>query len=279
VPAIEVDPANLYLFGQQMVGKVTLSGVQSKVALGWSQKTLKVAADEAGFILKPQGVAFPGVPENEHISLLIARAANLEVAPTTLVRLRDDSLGLLSRRFDRSRGRRIPMEDFCQLAELLPREKYSGSAELCARIVRRYSSVPGVDLQRLFRQTLVSWWIGNGDLHLKNLALLTTEMGQPRLSPAFDLVSTGVVIPGDPLALPVSGKKSRLKRSDWHAYARYCELPDKLAAQEIDSLIRLLPTALDLVARSFLPPTLQEKLAGIVVRNTAVLRNEPSQAA
>lgn len=271
VPRIEVDPANLYLFGQQMAGKVTLSGVQSKVALGWHKKALHVVAEETTFILKPQGAAFPNVPENEHLSMLLASAAGVEVALTGLVRLRDGSLALISRRFDRSRGRRIAMEDFCQLAEQLPRDKYRGSSELCARVLHRYSYVPGVDLQRLFRQALFSWWIGNGDLHLKNLALLSREPGQPRLSPAFDLLSTAVVIPEDTLALPVSGKKSRLDRKDWLEFGQYCGLPARLVNKEIDDLRALLPAALDTLGQSFLPTALRRRYASILEKNGASL--------
>jgi serine/threonine-protein kinase HipA len=166
------------------------------------------------------------------------------------------------------------MEDFCQLAEQLPRDKYRGSAELCARIVQRYSSVPGVDLQRLFRQVLFSWWIGNGDLHLKNLALLSRDPGQPRLSPAFDLLSTSVVIPEDTLALPVTGKKSRLDRRDWLELGQYCGLPPRLVNKEIDDLSALLPSALDTVGQSFLPAALRRRYANILEKNSASLASD-----
>ena len=70
------------------------------------------------------------------------------------------------------------MEDFCQLAELPPGAKYDASAEQCGRLVKRYASEPLVELLRLYRQLLFAWWVGNGDLHLKNLALLHGDDGR-----------------------------------------------------------------------------------------------------
>jgi serine/threonine-protein kinase HipA len=271
VPTIELDPEQLYLFGQQMAGRTTLSGVQSKVSLGWHQKTLRVRAPIGAYILKPQGSTYPELPQNEHVCMRIAELAAVEIAKCGLVRLSNDSLALIVARFDRERERRIPMEDFCQLSQKLPREKYDGSAELCARIVRRYAAEPRIDAQRLFRQFLVSWWIGNGDLHLKNLALLSRDPLRPKLSPAYDLLSTHLVIADDPLALPLRGKRSNLDRSDWLAFADYCELPPKLANIELNRIASALPGALELVEVSHLRPEFRAALADLLVTRARVI--------
>ncbi len=252
VPQIDLDPDHLYLFGQVMAGRTTLSGVQSKVSLGWHQKSLRVRAESSAFILKPQSSTYPEMPQNEHVCMRIARLRGVRVAEHGLVRLKNGSLALVVRRFDRDGARRIPMEDFCQLAEKLPREKYDGSAELCARILRRYAADPGVDLLNLFRMFLCSWWLGNGDLHLKNLALLSVDRDRPRLSPAYDILCTQIVIANDPLALPVTGKKSRLDRADWLTFAEYCGVPRKLAEIEIETQRATLEPARALVDACFL---------------------------
>lgn len=252
VPTIDLDPNHLYLFGQEMAGRTTLSGVQSKVSLGWHQKSLRVRAESSAFILKPQSSTYPELPQNEHICMRIARLRGLRVAEHGLVRLTNGSLALIVRRFDRDGSRRIPMEDFGQLAEKLPREKYDGSAELCARIVRRYAAEPVLDQLNLFRVFLCSWWLGNGDLHLKNLALLSVDRERPRLSPAYDLLCTQLVIANDPQALPVAGKKSRLDRADWLTFAEYCEVPRKLAEIEIENQRTTLEPARALVDACFL---------------------------
>lgn len=271
-PAIVLDPNNLYLFGQQMAGRVSISGVQSKVSLGWHQKTLRVRAEHSEFILKPQSRAFPQLPENEHVSLRLAGLSKVEVATHGLVRLSDESLALVSRRFDRAEGgRRIAMEDFCQLAGKLPRDKYDGSAELCARLVRQFSAEPGVDMLKLFRQILFSWWIGNGDLHLKNLSLLTSERGRPRLSPAYDLLSTSVVIPEDVLALPVGGKKSNLDRKHWLEFAAYCGLQARLVEREIDALRAACAKADEQLGAGFLRDDLRQRFRDVIAERTGSL--------
>lgn len=271
VPSIELDPEQLYLFGQQMAGRTTLSGVQSKVSLGWHQKTLRVRAPIAAFTLKPQSATYPELPQNEHVCMRIAELAGLEVARCGLVRLSNDSLALIVARFDREGERRIAMEDFCQVSEKLPREKYDGSAELCARIVKRFAAEPRIDALRLFRQFLVSWWIGNGDLHLKNLALLSRDPLRPKLSPAYDMLSTQLVIAGDPLALPVRGKRANLDRADWLAFAEYNELPPKLAKLELERVTNALPAALALVEASFLRADFRAALADSMIARAGTL--------
>ncbi|MFG0319277.1 MAG: type II toxin-antitoxin system HipA family toxin, partial [Planctomycetota bacterium JB042] len=201
----------------------------------------------------PQAQAFQNLPENEHVTMRMAAACGLEVAPSALVPLRDGSPAFLTRRFDRADdGRKRRQEDFCQLAEKPPKEKYDGSAELCFRLVRRYAAEPGVAALRLFRQLLFCWWTGNGDAHLKNLSLLADDEGRYALSPAYDLLSTRLVIEDDPLALPVGGKRAGLTRRSWVELGASARLPNKVVEREIDALRRNLPACESLIERSFL---------------------------
>jgi serine/threonine-protein kinase HipA len=274
MPKIAVDPLNLHLVGQAMAGKTTVSGVMAKISLGWDRRTLRVASEIGRYVLKPQSREFPELPENEHVTMLIARHAEIETPEFGLAVLTDQRLAYIVRRFDRTRdGRRHAQEDFCQLAEKMPAEKYVGSAELLARMVQQHSKEPGVDLARLYRQVLVAWWTGNGDMHLKNLSMLTRERKTPRLSPAYDLVNTGIVIPGDSLALPVCGKRSDLKRRDWLTFGKYCRMSERLVAQEWGRLVELLPTALGLLERSFLSTDMRVKYAETLEARTHVLRD------
>ena len=65
-------------------------------------------------------------------------------------------------------------QDF-QLDGRLARDKYRGSYERCAKIIQRYSDRPGIDLTDFYYRLLLSFVIGNSDLHLKNLSLIETE--------------------------------------------------------------------------------------------------------
>lgn len=44
---------------------------------------------------------------------------------------------------------------------------------------------------------LFVWWSGNGDMHLKNFSLLTDANRFTRLTPAYDLVCTQLLIPDE----------------------------------------------------------------------------------
>lgn len=51
-------------------------------------------------------------------------------------------------------------------------------------------------------------------MHLKNFSLIRPE-GRVELSPAYDLLNSSIVLQTkEEIALPLRGKKSRLKRSD-----------------------------------------------------------------
>ena len=73
-------------------------------------------------------------------------------------------------------------------------------------------------------------------MHLKNFSLLCGEDGLHRLSPAYDLVCTRLVIPDDQLALPVGGKRERLTRHDWLDFAKYAGLPERSAQRVVATI-------------------------------------------
>lgn len=274
-PRIEVELAKLHTLALAMVGKTSISGVQRKISLGLSvdRKTLQLALEGGRYLLKPQAGTYPALPENEHVTMQIARRAGIEIPACGLFRLADDSLAYLVSRFDRpEQGGKLRQEDFCQLAEKPSKEKYDGSAELCARIVRRYAAEPGIDIERLFRRMVLAWWTGNGDMHLKNFSLLEGEGGGHRLSPAYDLVCTRLVIAGDPLALPVGGRKERLTRATWTSYASYCGLPGRAAERVLEEIQDALPAATELVDRSLLDPDAKRRYRKLLADRTEILR-------
>ncbi len=271
-PAIDLELAKLHTYGLAMVGHTSLSGAQRKLSLSLSsdRATLRLAVADGQYILKPQTGVFPELPEHEHVTMRLAAQAGLDVPACGLVHLRDGSCAYLVKRFDRDAGRKVAMEDFCQLAEKAPKQKYDGSAELLFRLLKRYASEPGVDALRLFRQLLFAWWTGNGDLHLKNVALIEDD-GRHRVSPVFDLLCTGLVIPDDPLALPMGGKRSRLTRRDWEALGTHAGLPPRVTQRVLAELIDGLGRARQTVDASFLGPEMRTAYIALLETRAAVL--------
>ena len=140
VPSLDVELAKLHTLGLAMVGQTSVSGAKRKLSLGLDNDrgVLRLQAGGRQYILKPKTDRFPALPESEQVAMAMANACGIEVAPNGLIRLVDGSVAFITLRFDRDgHGRKHRMEDFCQLAERHPAEKYRGSAELCVRLVQR----------------------------------------------------------------------------------------------------------------------------------------------
>lgn len=274
VPQLDIEVSKLHTAALAMVGHTSLSGTQKKISvnLAADRETLQVAAEGGRYILKPQTETYPALPENEQVTSRLAQLVDLEVAPFGLVPLKDGSLAYVARRFDRlPDGRKLRQEDFCQLDEKSPKEKYDGSAELCVRLLRKYASEPLIEISKLYRAFVFAWWTGNGDMHLKNFSLLTDTEGIFRLTPAYDLVCTRLVIPADPLALPVVGKKGNLDRADWLRFADYCRLPEKTAIRVLETQMAIHDSAVELIDRCFLPPDQKTTYKALIADCTARL--------
>jgi serine/threonine-protein kinase HipA len=169
-------------------------------------------------------------------------------------------------------GTKLQVEDFCQLAEKPLRDKYQGSGELCVRILRKYASEPLIEIRNLFKALLFSWWVSNGDQHLKNFSLLRNREGRWRLAPAYDLICTRLAIPSDrDLALPICGKKSNLNRQLWLEFAQYSRIPERAAARLLKEQIDALEPALRLIEASLLSDELKTQYQEIVRQTTKLL--------
>lgn len=276
-PRLDIEIGKLHTAALAMIGHTSLSGIQKKISvnLAVDRATLQVAAEGGLYVLKPQTGTYPALPENEHVTTRLARLAGIETAPNGLVTLKDGSFAYVVRRFDRlADGHKLRQEDFCQLAELPPKDKYAGSAELCVKLLRKYASEPPVEVLKLFRLLVFIWWSGNGDMHLKNFSLLADGEGRFRLTPAYDLVCTRLVIPEDQLALPIQGKNDNLHRGVWKRYSEYCKLPEKVTRRVLDKQASIVNEATSLIDRSFLPVDQKSAYKQLIAERSEMLRDD-----
>ena len=213
-----------------------LSGVQIKAPMNLTPDGALVPAIDQPFthILKPAGTAgFEMLPLVEYLCLELGRAAGFDVPDAALLEMPDAmSPALVVERFDIRRGlrdeRRLALEDFCSILDVPAAAKYDGTIERMARGMRPLSTDPAADLDTLFRRAVFAWLIADGDMHLKNLALLkTADPGAKvfttvRFAPLYDAVTTRVFpgLGGDRMALKLNGKDDRLTRQDFLALAR-----------------------------------------------------------
>jgi len=282
IPKITLEDSMVLTAGLAMAGKTSLSGAQKKISVRISsdRRTLQIATSAGRYILKPPNDVYRSLPEVEHTTMRLAEISGLDVAINGLIRLDDGRLAYLTKRFDRaSDSKKIRQEDFCQLALMRPSQKYNGSSELCIRIVKQFASEPGVIVRQLFNQLLFSWWVGNGDLHLKNLSLLVDGSGIVKLTPAYDLVCTRLLIPGDyDLAMPMCGRNQKVRRASWLKLAEYALIPRKAAERVITNQVKALSKSLETVDRSFMNTNMKSQLKELLVAQTEILSDEEGVA-
>lgn len=241
-----------------------LSGVQIKAPMCLTSDGTLIAAIDAPFthILKPAGTAgFEALPVVEWLCLEFGRAAGFLVPDAALVRMPDGmASALIVERFDirlaPDDNRRLALEDFCSVLDLPTVAKYDGTIERVARGLRPLSINPNEDLEILFRRAVFAWLIADGDMHLKNLALIKTaapgsrRFDSVRFAPLYDAVTTRVFpgLGGDRMALKLTGKDDRLTQRDFLTLARTIELPIARAEEAMASIPAALRNAVDAIA-------------------------------
>lgn len=238
---------------------MSIQGVQPKVSLALhiSDGRFDIVDRGGRYILKPTVAEWPHVPENEDVTMRMAAACGLDVPDHGLLYTADDGLAYVIRRFDREgRGDRLPLEDFAQLTEQTRHTKYDSSTEQVIAALDKYATFPAVERPKLFRRLVFCFLCGNEDAHLKNWSLLTRN-GVTRLSPAYDLVNSWMVLrrPREELALPLRGKKANLKVSDFLDYLALerLQLPVEIRDEIMQDMERALPVWADLLNICFLP--------------------------
>ena len=246
------------LAAQVIQSQTTLTGVQAKLSLHLDRhdgsKRLTIVGLWGDYIFKPQTQSYKTLPENEDLTMHLAEIAKIKVVPHTLIRLKDGTLGYLTKRIDRSAdGDKIPMEDMCQLTERQTEYKYKSSYEPIAKVIAKYSYVPLLDLTDFYEQVFFSWLVGNNDMHLKNFSLYAPK-GKWGLTPAYDLLNVTLVNPKDDeeLALTLNARKKRIKKADFVKAMETSGIAPKVFENMVSKYHKLLPKFNEVIDMSFL---------------------------
>lgn len=125
------------LLASQMASKLSIQGVQPKLSVNLNVKKEQFEIVEKGgrFIIKPPHHIYKEVPENEDLTMKLAKIVGLEVPLHGLVYNSDGSLSYFIKRFDRSRSRKIAVEDFSQLLQSDRETKYDSSIEKVISVI------------------------------------------------------------------------------------------------------------------------------------------------
>lgn len=267
VPVLPYTRANIKELAREIVAaSTTVTGVQAKLSLDISRgkageaQRFTIVGLWGKYILKPQTDRFANLPENEDLTMHMAEAAGIKTVPHSLIRFADGELCYITRRIDRTRqGGKIAMEDMCQLSERLTEDKYKGSYERIAKLIRQHSAAPLLDVVNFWEVVVFSWLTGNADMHLKNFSLYRPADNY-MLAPAYDLLSTALAMPEDDeeLALTLNGKKKRIRRDDFEKAMLENGMKDSAIAKLFDRFSKSVPKWHELINESFLPKALQK---------------------
>lgn len=244
--------------------KMSIQGVQPKLSANLKIKEEYFAVVDQGghYILKPQHSDYPELPQNEALTMSLAKLCGIDVPIHGLVYSKDKSLTYFIKRFDRVGHRtKLAVEDFAQLSQESRETKYSSSTEQLIKIITQYCSFPVAEKLKFFQRMIFNFLVGNEDMHLKNCSLITLN-SVVGLSPAYDLLNTSIAQKyiQEELALPLNGKKSKITKNDLLDYLprKLLQLNDEIIHQVVTHFANVIPQLRELIKISFLSEEMQE---------------------
>lgn len=191
--------------------RFALTGVQPKLALSKDDDRLTVPlqGDDGYWIAKLGSPAFQQLVQNELVMLGWASECGLDVPEHRVIHASEienlpedferDQHVLVVRRFDRSsNGSRIHQEDFAQVFDIAPEERYAWESPDLGWL--HYGSIGAVihaacgegDFREYMKRLVFMVLSANADAHIKNWALIYPDPLRTRLAPVYDFVSTAV---------------------------------------------------------------------------------------
>lgn len=245
--------------------KLSIQGVQPKLSATVSvvNQEFKIVDQFGTYIIKPQNDLFPQLPENEDLTMRMAKVFGLDVPFHGMVYAKDGSLSYFVKRFDRhGKGKKYATEDFAQLTGNTRDTKYRFTMEKLVPVIDEFCSFPAIEKADFFKRIIFCYVTGNEDMHLKNFSLIT-KSGKTTLTPTYDLLNSSIAIknPEKEIALTLKGKKSNLKASDFTDYyaKERLQLNEKTITVILEQMQEAIPKWKELIEISFLSENMKEK--------------------
>lgn len=284
-PLLNRDPVLPFSSSEQLdlamkcSNKLSIAGVQPKLSLrlNATKHLFEVVENGGNYILKPQHPTYPELPENEDLTMRLAKVVGIEIPFHGLIYGSDGCLSYLIRRFDRyGHGKKYAVEDFSQLSQHTRDTKYESSMEKLIPVIEECCSFPHLECLKLFRLTLFCFLVGNEDMHLKNFSLIRRP-NKVELAPAYDLLNSTLVMgENEEFALPIAEKRRKLNRRllcDYYGKERL-KLNQKVIDRILSSLKQAYKEWKTLIGYSFLSLQSKEKYLDLIDKRYARLFSE-----
>jgi serine/threonine-protein kinase HipA len=259
---------------------IAVPGVQPKLSLSLVGEALNnvdagrltvVGALGGNYIFKPPSENYREMPQNEHVTMRIAEAFGINTVPSSLIRLESGELSYITKRIDRTEnGDKIHMIDMFQILEAF--DKYKSSMEKIGKALNDYSDDTLLDKLYFFELSVFSYLTGNNDMHLKNFSMI--DKGTKwSLAPAYDLLNVNIVNPLDneELALPIEGKKKRLRKDHFERFGKGLDLNDKQIESVFKRFMHNKPVAIEWIDNSFLSEEFKNRYKAVLEQRYLVL--------
>lgn len=258
--------------------KLSIQGVQPKLSASISlvNQEFKIVDQFGTYIIKPQNDSFPELPQNEDVTMRMAKAFGLDVPFHGMIYAKDGSLSYFIKRFDRyGKGKKIATEDFAQLTGNSRDTKYRFTMEKLIPVIDEFCSFPAIEKADFFKRILFCYVTGNEDMHLKNFSLITKN-GKTTLTPVYDFLNSSIAIknPEEEMALTLNGKKSNLKASDFVDYyaKERLQLNEKTVVTILEQMNNAIPKWKELLEISFLSDEMKEKYFNLLEGKTKMFK-------
>lgn len=241
---IKIDQADFYKLFEQSYSSLSeesFSGVQEKISASMISFPTRIVDKNKSYILKLNPKDKPSLIFNEHQCLKLAERCGLSVNKSKIVYDKNKAPGLLVERFDRplsseSKTRMIHQEDACQFLDSYPADKYRLSFnKICTR-VSELATAPKIEILKLIELYLFSYFIGNGDLHAKNISLQTDHATKRvRLTPGYDLICT-YLYKDHSMALMLNGRDKNFNKKHFIEFALRYGISEKAMGESVEKI-------------------------------------------
>jgi serine/threonine-protein kinase HipA len=250
--------------------KLSIQGVQPKLSaiISVVEQEFKIVDQFGTYIIKPQNDLFPELPQNEDVTMRMAKVFGLDVPFHGMLYAKDGSLSYFIKRFDRyGKGKKRATEDFAQLTGNTRDTKYRFTMEKLVPVIDSFCSFPAIEKADFFKRILFCYVTGNEDMHLKNFSLITNN-GKVTLTPVYDFLNSSIAIknPEEEIALALNGKKSNLKATDFiDFYAKErLKLNEKTIEIILQQMNNVIPKWKELLEVSFLSNDMKDKYINLL---------------
>jgi serine/threonine-protein kinase HipA len=289
VKPLKFNKADFYTFKTENTQRMSISGVQDKISLKFSDSNILEPTEKEGqYILKPiprinSATELEDIPMNEHVSMQISKQIfKLDTAENGLIEFSDGELAYVTKRFDYEKDKdhklkKVEQEDFASILNYTSQThdegyKYEGSYEGIANAIKKYVAAYSPALEEFYKRLLLNYLIGNGDAHLKNFSLMRMlSRDDYILTPNYDVLYTGYHINNDSLTgldlfenyeTQAFGAQGQYTLEDFEEFGLLIRIPQKRLVKIFKEIIENEPKVYEMVSNSYMSDKAKEAYVG-----------------